>query len=48
MKWLCRYVDRKTGEEYWRTVFADSEPEAYKLACHYIRGGFILLSTRST
>lgn len=36
----ARYINRKTGAEYWRTVYGDSINEAFAAAERYVRKGF--------
>lgn len=44
MRFNVEYYNRKTGENYWRTVDADAHNEAMKKADRYIRKGFIRLT----
>ena len=45
MRWLVRYISRTSSDSYYRTVWADSEPEARKIAERYARKGFIVHHT---
>lgn len=36
----ARYIHRKTGAQYWRTVWADSINEAFSMAERYTRKGY--------
>jgi hypothetical protein len=40
----ARYFNRTTFGEYFRTIWADSEPEANKIAKRYARKGYRLIT----
>lgn len=46
MRFVVRYDNFTSKRYYYRTVFADSEPEAEKLGKRFTRKGFIITSKR--
>lgn len=42
--WKARFLNRKTGHDYWKTIWANDEPEANKISKRFARKGYICAS----
>lgn len=44
--WLAKYINRKTGAFYWRTVMADTVNEATRAANRLTKKGFLCVGVK--